>query len=160
MKIVSNLFHMKHTISEPHSQRQRHVFESIRDTRKKEQWHFCKLCVLIANDLESSLFLKQTFSKSLMAYSSIHLLHCKFFEVQVACNITLQQLMKFLNLSCSFMPFWMVKKGNHLEFSIQTVFTDIFIFLSINTRIKCFNTKLLNAIQLHLKNYQDDGSKK
>lgn len=106
---------------------------------------------MIDNDLESSLFLKQTFSKSLIAYSSIHLLHCKSFEVQVACNITLQQLMKFLNLSCSFTPFWMVKKDNHLEFSIWTVFTDIFIFLSINTCIKCFNTKLLKETQLHLR---------
>lgn len=115
-KIVSNLFHMKHIISEAHSQRQRYAFESMWDTRKKEQWHFCKSCALIVNDLESSLFLKQTFSKSLMAYSSIHLLHCKFFEVQVACNVMLQQLMKILISLALSHPFEWLKRVIILNF--------------------------------------------
>lgn len=38
-----------------------------------------------------------------MVYSSIHLLHCKFFEVQVAYNVMLQHLLKFVK-SLLFFP--------------------------------------------------------
>lgn len=45
-----------------------------------------------------------------MVHSSIHLLKCIFFEVQVACNV-LQQLMKFLNLFLLFHTQLNGKKG-------------------------------------------------
>lgn len=116
MKIVSNVLQSLLMKMPSLNLTPKDILKSMLDTRKKkkEQWYFCKLYALIVNDLESSLFLKQTFLKSLMAYSSIHLLHCTFFEVQVACNVMLQQLMKFLNLSYSFMLCWMVKRGYHL----------------------------------------------
>lgn len=117
MKIVSNVLQSLLMKMPSLNLTPKDILKSMLDTRKKkkkEQWYFCKLYALIVNDLESSLFLKQTFLKSLMAYSSIHLLHCTFFEVQVACNVMLQQLMKFLNLSYSFMLCWMVKRDYHL----------------------------------------------